>query len=161
MMLSPHFELSEFTRTKAPFTNSPDPEAVCRLRALCSAVLEPIREIVGRVDVTSGFRSPEVNDWLREQGYSASTTSQHLLGEAADIQAPEVGIEKLWEIVVELTRSRLPIDQAIVYQRKLGAGWVHISHTASRGPRRELLINPGLSKRYLPIATWEGPLVYF
>lgn len=159
MNLTAHFTLEEFERTGSALPNKASVEAAMRLRCLCAAVLEPWRERVGPLRVTSGFRSAAVNEDLRRRGYSASSTSQHMLGEAADVVPVRVPLVDAWTALLALAQV-LPVDQAIVYQRPVGEGWVHASHTTLRAPRRELLVQPaGRPGVYVPWSSWTGPLV--
>jgi zinc D-Ala-D-Ala carboxypeptidase len=157
--LSPHFSVAEFERTSVPVPNGMPPDAVARARILCVAVLEPLRwAIAAPLRVTSGYRSGAVNDALRARGLAASMTSQHLLGEAADVQPVGVPLEDAWRAVLRLVEAGCPIDQAIVYPRARGQGWIHLSCTADRDPRREVLVSP-LSGGYVPWPRWTGPIV--
>ena len=52
-------------------------EVMENLKALCACVLEPLRRRVGRVIVTSGYRSPVLNKAIH-----GAFDSQHLRGEA-------------------------------------------------------------------------------
>ena len=61
MNLTPHFTVAEFEVTNTGLENFLPEDLVPRARALCSAVLEPWRERVGPLKVTSGFRSRAVN----------------------------------------------------------------------------------------------------
>lgn len=84
--LSPHFQLSEFvvsqTAVKHGIVNVPSELEVENLRRLCEGCLEPLREAIGLpVIITSGFRTKALNDKLAH----ASSTSQHMRGEAADL----------------------------------------------------------------------------
>lgn len=130
MKLGKYFTLEEMTRSQTAsrhgIDNSPDDDQEAALRALVARVLDPLRERLGRpVNVSSGFRSPEVN---RRVG--GSSTSQHRFGEAADITVPGMSVSA---VVREIVGAGLPFDQLI---DEFGA-WVHVSH----GPRhrREVL----------------------
>lgn len=154
MNLTAHFTLAELTWTNTGLPNDADADETCRLRALCSAGLQPFREKVGRLQVTSGFRSLAVNNRLRELGKSASLTSQHLLGEAADVVPLDMPLMSAWGTLVQMVRAGLPIDQAIIYTgRPTGGGWIHLSHSATRC-RRELLEQPLAKPGQYP--TWKG-----
>ena len=90
IFLSSHFCLKEFTESatarKHGIANEAPPEAVENLRRLCEGCLEPLREAIGLpVIVTSGFRTKALNDKLAH----ASSTSQHMRGEAADFYVSE------------------------------------------------------------------------
>lgn len=85
-VLSPHFELREFTDSltarKYGIANVPSPEAVENLRALCVHTLEPLRMALGLpIIITSGFRTKALNDKLAH----SSERSQHMQGQAADL----------------------------------------------------------------------------
>lgn len=154
MRLSPHFTLRELEVTSTGLPNAAPPEAVDRLSLLCAVVLEPWRARVGALRVTSGYRSPAVNRKIR-----GSPTSQHMQGEAADVVPIHASLPDAWTALVELVTGadRLPVDQAIVYVRAHGLGWIHVSYTIDRAPRRELLVEQG--SRYHPWEGWSGPVV--
>lgn len=126
MMLSPHFSLAEMTAsaTAAQFhiDNSPPAEVIERMRQLCAQVLEPVRARFGKpVQVNSGYRSPALNKRVR-----GSTTSQHMRGEAADIEI--AGLAN--GTVAQWIREHLDYDQLILENYKPGvpmSGWVHVS----------------------------------
>jgi len=90
------------------------------LKQLCEQILEPLRLHLGKpVNITSGYRCPRVNK--KKKG---SKNSQHMLGEAADINVE--GMTNL-EIIAAIKLLLLPIDQCI---EEFGQ-WVHVSY----GPR--------------------------
>lgn len=136
LALSRFFTLSELSVTSKPFDNTPPPAAIERLRVLAVSVLDPLREAVGPIRVTSGYRSAAVN-----AAVGGSSTSQHRLGEAADIVAISVGRPVLWAEIVRRANVDLPVDQAIIYE---GAPHVHVSTrftpTVSRPNRGQLLV---------------------
>ena len=111
---SPHFSIGELTATSCGLDNTPNVEQGAALVRLAVSCLEPMRALVGPLRINSGFRSPEVN---RHVG--GVITSQHLRGEAADIDPVEVSPSVLFD----LTRvSQIPFDQLI-----LEPNWVHVS----------------------------------
>lgn len=123
MKLSKHFDLAELTTSqhaaRKGIDNTPDESSFAALCALCEAVLEPLRVSLGvPVVVNSGYRSPRVN-----KAVGGSKTSQHMLGEAADIIVPGVPVGVVFAKIAEL---KLPVDQCI---DEFGA-WVHVSHRA-------------------------------
>lgn len=140
MMLSPHFRLSEFTKSqtaeKFQLYNIPREEAeVANLRALATQVLEPVRALFGKyVIVTSGFRCSTLNRLV-----GGVPTSQHLLGEAADIIVRGV---PCFDAAAAIKASDIPFDQLIYEVRKREdslSEWLHISHKRLGDNRREVL----------------------
>lgn len=138
--LSPHFSLSELTRSEAAarggFDNTPPPEAVEALRALCEKVLEPLRVAVGKpLRINSGFRGRQAN-----QAVGGSATSDHCFGRAADVEIDGFDNKKLAEKIVELN---LPFKQLILEFYVPGdpnSGWVHVAYdAAAKTPKREVL----------------------
>lgn len=92
--------------------------------ALGAAILDPLRAAHGHpLRVTSGYRDPAAN-----RAAGGSSTSQHVLGQAADIQSDHATPDELARLVVALG---LPFDQLIVESRPGGAAWLHVSY----GPR--------------------------
>jgi len=124
--ITPHFSLAEMTTTNTGLPNVAPSDVMPSLKALCVNVLEPIRAHFGKpVHVNSGYRSPAVN-----RAVGSSSTSQHGMGQAADIEIP--GLSNL-----DLARwiaDNLKFDQLILEAHRKGdpsSGWVHVSY----GPR--------------------------
>jgi hypothetical protein len=140
IMLSQHFSLREMTRSQVAsrlgIDNTPDESAIKNMMALCENVLEPIREHFDTpFSPSSGYRCPELN-----QAIGGSITSQHCLGQAADIEIPG------WDnrSVALWIKSHLPYDQLILECYKPEdphSGWVHVSYTDVN--RKEFLVFDG------------------
>ena len=114
--------------------NTPPPAVQPAMQRLVEVVLDPLRAALGRpVRVTSGYRAPTVN-----RAINGSPTSQHMLGEAADIKVEGVSAEALATAIVQLG---LPVDQVIWYAPERG-GHVHVSFTDTRPNRRQALHAP-------------------
>lgn len=126
MMLSPHFSLAEMTASETARRigdpNQPSPSALACLTDLCTHVLEPVRAHFGRpVKVNSGYRGPRVN-----RAVGSSDTSQHPLGQAADIEIDGVTNAELARWI----RDNIDFDQLILEAYHPGdpdSGWVHVS----------------------------------
>ena len=145
--LGEFFTLAELTRSSAAadagLRNEPNAEELAALRELVANVLDPLRRRLRKpVKINSGFRSKAVNDELRRRGRNASQTSQHMLGEAADIVVAGLSAR---ELAGEIVRGGIPFDQVIWYD----GGWVHVSFTKRRDNRREVLHSPA-SGGYFP-----------
>ena len=73
---------------------------------LVDNVLDPLREWYGKpITVNSGYRCPELNVAVK-----GSKTSQHMKGEAADI---DTGDRQQNKLLFEYIRKNLPYDQLI------------------------------------------------
>lgn len=139
MQLSKNFTLAEMSRSEAAarkgFDNTPPPEAVENLKALCVNVLQPLREKMGKaMRVNSAFRGVEAN-----AAVGGSKTSQHCKGEAADIEFDGFDNKALAALIVSMG---LPFDQIILEFYKPGdpnSGWVHVSHRRNGPQRKEVL----------------------
>lgn len=138
MKLSPHFTLAEATKSQTAarkgIDNTPDAEAIERMKALCEKVLEPVRAHFGRpVIVNSFFRSLELN-----RAIGSKDDSQHTKGEAADIEVPGVDNAE----VATWIRDNLEFDQLILEFYEPGdpsSGWVHVSYKEYGACRAECL----------------------
>ena len=139
MQLSKNFTVAELSRSEAAtrkgVDNTPPPEAVENLRALCEKVLQPLRDHMGKpMRVNSAYRGPEAN-----KAVGGSKTSQHMTGEAADIEFDGFDNKLLAQKIVDL---KLPFDQLILEFYKPGdpnSGWVHVSHKRSGKQRGEVI----------------------
>lgn len=152
--MTPHFALRELTVTATGLPNQPSAADRARLLALCTRVLEPWRSLTGPLRVTSGYRAPRVN-----AAVGGSLTSQHMRGEAADVVPLTTDLARAWRLLLDLVELGLPVDQAIVYQRPAGQGWVHVSHATERAQRGELLVQPHGVRGYVAWGGWSGDLV--
>lgn len=140
MQISPHFSLLEMTRsqlaTRRGIRNMPSAEHLAALAYLCREVLEPVRALAGKpLNISSGYRCAELSEAM-----GSSAKSQHCRGEAADFEA--FGISN-FVLASAIAESELPFDQLILeFHNPLegpNSGWIHISATAHRPPRRAVL----------------------
>lgn len=143
MKLGKWFSLEEFivsqTATRRGIDNTPDNRVVDELRRLVHYILDPLRDITkSPITVSSGYRSPELN-----KAIGGSSTSQHCFGQAADINCPVIGPERLFNLI---KNSKLPFDQLINEYDS----WVHVSY--SERNRREVLVAKRVNGKtvYLP-----------
>ena len=118
MRLSKDFTLSEFTDTDTGLPNEPGQEEIRNLKLLVQKVLQPARNKFGVINVTSGYRSPEVNSAV-----GGSATSDHVHGRAADIQCEDMAT------VFNYIRKYLPFKQLIwEFGTDVQPGWIHVSY---------------------------------
>lgn len=146
MDLTKNFPLREMLRsqtaTRMGFEEqfNPSQDIIDNLRLLCENVLQPLRDSLGRgVFVNSGYRSPRTNEAV-----NGSKTSQHLSGQAADIEVGHLTIEQLYQ---RIKNSGLPFDQLIQEFDQ----WVHVSYNAAGGRRQCLrAVRENGRVRYIP-----------
>ena len=137
MQLTEHFTLSEFVRSETAdrnhIDNTPTPEVVDNLRALCRNVLEPARVSFGSpIYITSGYRCPALN-----KSVGGKPTSQHLRGEASDLQVH--GVENLRKLYNAI-KDHGVFDQLLYESNKAGVRWIHVSYKTS-GNRLQAIDN--------------------
>ena len=130
--LTPHFTLEELivsqTAVRHGLNNKPSAAVRQSLLELCVNVLEPLRVLAGQpITVSSGYRSVAVNAMI-----GGAPNSQHIKGEAADINCPAIGQQALFDLI---RKSNLPFDQVIDEFKS----WVHVSYTSKRPNRRQPL----------------------
>ena len=111
-------------------------------------MLEPVREHFGPVHINSGFRCPDLN-----KAVGGTSTSQHCLGQAADIEVAGVANGDLAAWIA----ANLDFDQVILECYRKGqpnSGWVHVSYKDSGNRKATLtatvvggrmIYNPGLN----------------
>jgi hypothetical protein len=136
MQLTQHFTLEELTKSQTGerlgMDNVPGAAALDCLMVLCARVLEPLRAHYGPVHINSGYRCPDLN-----KAVGGAVTSQHCLGQAADIEVPGVANGDLAAWVA----ANLDFDQVILECYRKGhpnSGWVHVSYKDS-GNRKTTL----------------------
>jgi zinc D-Ala-D-Ala carboxypeptidase len=105
--------------------NEPNPEQLANMRYVATEIFDKVREFVGGPLLASSFfRSKELNDATP----NSSKTSQHMTGEAIDIDAD--GYQYGSNLAIfDFIRLNLIFDQVInEYPDKFGCpSWVHVS----------------------------------
>ena len=125
--LSVHFKLVEFLNVKKYPDNKPTLQDVANMAYGCIMLLEPARQVVGPIIISSGFRNSRVN---RQVGGVAN--SQHLIGQAADIRPQDPA---KFQSLVDFLKSSEYTDQLLT-----GSTWLHISWSPFRPPRHQIRI---------------------
>lgn len=132
--MTEHFTLRELTKsmtaTRLGFDEQFDPsqEVIDNLQALAENILQPLRDAIGHVIyVHSGYRCERLNSYIH-----GAKGSQHMKGEAVDIENLQYGNEYLYRKIIEL---KLPFDQLI---NEFGFDWIHVSYSPQN--RRQILI---------------------
>ena len=129
-----HFALHEFVESrmaeKHGIPNVPLKCHIMRLRNLAVLCLEPTRQHFELpLKVTSGYRCPRLNELVH-----GVDNSQHITGEAADIQVPRkywpVGVtsqKQMARVLWEWMRDNLPDYDQLILEHSGVTYWVHVS----------------------------------
>tara|TARA_B100000963_G_C22592309_1_gene656125 strand:- start:94 stop:630 length:537 start_codon:yes stop_codon:yes gene_type:complete len=129
--------------------NSPSQtEVVENLRSLMEIVIDPIVDVYPDLIITSGYRCMTLNSSL-----GGSNTSQHVFGQAVDIQIPGLSTADVYNyIYYEVTGW----DQLIwEYPERGGSSWVHVSYS-SRNRRKTTLASKSSTYHNLYGGTRRG-----
>lgn len=121
-----YFSIKEMTKsntaTAKGIDNTPDQTITDNLTKLIEAVLDPLREWYGKpIIVNSGYRCEALN-----KAIGGAKSSQHMLGEAADITA---GSKEENEELFNYIKDNLEFDQLI---NESDFSWVHVSYREGR-----------------------------
>ena len=122
------------TANRLGLNNTPTPEEKDKLIKLAKEILQPIRDRWGSsIVVTSGYRSEAVN-----RAVGGSKTSQHRLGEAADIKVGSKAQNKaLFNIIQKMIKTgEIQCGQLI---DEYGYSWCHISLPRQNKPNNMIL----------------------
>lgn len=115
LRLSPNFYYAEMTRTNTGVDNTPSKEHLANLTHTANQ-MEKVRALLGGpISISSGYRSPAVNEKVR-----GAKTSAHCFGYAADFDPPP-GTSH-YDAAYKIAHSDIAFDQLI-----LEYGWIHIS----------------------------------
>ena len=134
MRLSKNFVLSEITRSNTAkrlgIDNGPNKDHLRNIQRLVSNLVQPMRDALGPIRISSGYRNPNVN-----RAIGGSTKSQHCKGEALDLQFWNDGQISNKEIYDWVLRSDVEFDQMI---NEFDFAWIHIS-LIKEGNRKQVL----------------------
>ena len=125
LQLSNNFLLSEFLRSAAADNNNIHQQFTIEINVLTNLIyltrflLQPLREIIGPINITSGYRCTEVNIIV-----GGSATSQHLYGQAVDF------VCKDFLKAISFIKNKT-FDQLIIYD-----SFIHVSLTTSHNRKQ-------------------------
>lgn len=120
LQLSKNFRLSEFIRSAAADNNNIHQQFTIELNVLTNLIylirtlLQPLREIIGPVNISSGYRCEKLNTII-----GGAKLSQHLYGQAVDFICSDR------EKAILFLKSKT-FDQLIIYD-----SFIHVSLTTS------------------------------
>ena len=157
VLLTPHFSLLEMTESRTAkkngIDNTPPPEVVENLKALCLGTLEPLREALQMpVVITNGFRCQRLNEILLH----SARKSQHLSGCAADFYvgwaaalngkgksgdapSPRKRLVKAFRLII--LNEAIDYDQLIIYPT-----FIHVSYVSRDKNRHSIMEAKGNGK---------------
>lgn len=126
---APNFQYWEFVSSinavRAGIANIPTESEWKNIEAYAKDILQPLRNIVGRIDISSGFRNEEVNNLAK-----STNRSFHRLGMACDLEPLDVPLMKLLEEAMKMNVTE-------VIAEFFPHGWVHVGYQIGR-PERKL-----------------------
>ena len=136
MKLTQNFTLNELiysaTAEANKIDNRPSVPVISNLRALCTNVLQPLRDALGcPIVITSGFRCAELNKRI-----GGAANSGHLYGQAADFIVPQKNLKDVFNYI----KSHLPYDQ-LLYEYNKTDKWIHVSYRNDGHNRKQAIDN--------------------
>ena len=138
MKLSKNLSLKEATKsntaTRLGIKNEPEQWEINNLHAIAENIFQPVRDHFGvPIGVSSGYRCKELNTAIGGSKYS-----QHMIGEALDIDADIYGKVTNAEIF-NYIKNNLEWDQMIwEFGDDEEPNWVHVSYKEAGLNRKQL-----------------------
>ena len=164
MRLSKNFTLKELTRSNTALRigidNEPSKEGILKLTLLATSLLQPLRNVVGSLRITSGYRSAQLSEAISGSG----SNSQHCRYEAVDMQYVKRGKMdniKIYDALIDLD---LDYDQCILefgnateYIDPTEPDWIHLSWKVVDNRRQTLVAykDENNKTKYRPIINYN------
>ena len=134
MRLSRNFMLREFvnsiTASRKGISNKPTDVHLANLKLLIDNIIQPIRDKIGPIRISSGYRSVALN-----RAIGGSSRSQHCKGMASDIQFVrdnQMDNKIIFDTILEM---ELDFDQMI---NEFDYSWIHISYNKKKNRKMVL-----------------------
>ena len=145
MKLSKNFTLQELiksnTALRLGIDNTPSKEGIMKLTILATSVLQLLRDRIGALRITSGYRSPELNTAI-----GGSNKSQHTKCEAVDIQYVKRGrmdnlliYQALIDLDIDFDQCILEFGDSTKTSDSTSPAWIHLSYKITDN-RRQVLV---------------------
>ena len=163
MRLTKNFTLSEFTKSNTALrlgiNNEPTKEGVIKL-GLLAAFLQRIRDRIGPLRITSGYRSPQLSEAI-----GSSSNSQHCRYEAVDLQFVKRGKMDNIQIYKAVIDLDLDYDQCILefgnateYIDPTSPAWIHLSWKVTDNRRQTLVAFKDINNKtkYRPLTNYKS-----
>jgi len=140
MNLSKNLTLFEMTKSEMAkrkgVSNQPTEEHIANMIVLAEKIFQPIRDHFGvPIYISSGYRSAALNKKI-----GGSKTSQHMKGEAMDIDMDGTNVGVTNVQIFNFIRNNLSFDQLIwEFGNGSSPDWVHVSYSVNGTNRRDVL----------------------
>lgn len=145
MKLSKNFTLQELiksnTALRLGIDNTPSKEGIMKLTILATSVLQLLRDRIGALRITSGYRSPELNTAI-----GGSNKSQHTKCEAVDIQYVKRGrmdnlliYQALIDLDIDFDQCILEFGDSTATSDPTSPAWIHLSYKITDNRRQALV----------------------
>jgi len=164
MFLSKNFTLNELTYSatalRLGIDNEPSKEGIYKLTLLATELLQPLRNEVGSIRITSGYRSPQLSEAI-----GSSSRSQHCKCEAVDLQYVKRGKMNNLDIYNTLIELDLDYDQCILefgnateYVDPTYPAWIHLSWKISDNRKQTLIAYKDIKNKtkYRPLIKYNS-----
>lgn len=163
MRLSKNFTLQELTYSatalRLGIDNDPSKEGILKLTLLATSLLQPLRERLGALRVTSGYRS-----FVLSEAIGSSSRSQHCKYEAVDLQYVRRGKMNNLAIYNALIDLGLQYDQCILEFGKNTEyvdgepDWIHISWKVSENRNQTIVAYKDINNKtkYRPLINYNS-----
>ena len=134
MKLSKNFTRAEIehsnTAKRLGIKNEMSEKHLKNMQVLLDKLIQPMRDALGPIRISSGYRSPQLN-----QAIGGSTRSQHSKGQALDVQFWSGGKMNNKIIYDWILESGIEFDQMI---NEFDFAWIHISMKDSKNRKSVL-----------------------
>ena len=163
MRLSKNFTLKELTYSSTALRlgidNEPSKEGIYKLRLLATSILQPLRDVLGAIRITSGYRSAQLSEAI-----GSSSNSQHCRYEAVDLQYVKRGKMDNLAIYNTLIDLELDYDDCILefggteYIDPENPYWIHLSWKISDNRKQTLVAYKDINNKtkYRPLIKYNS-----
>ena len=164
MRLSKNFTLQELTYSatalRLGIDNEPSKEGIYKLTLLATELLQPLRERLGALRVTSGYRS-----FVLSEAIGSSSRSQHCKYEAIDLQYVRRGkmgnlaiYNALIELDLDYDQCILEFGNATEYVDPTHPNWIHLSWKVGDNRKQTLIAYKDINNKtkYRPLIKYNS-----
>ena len=139
MKLSKNLSLSEVVKSnnaiRKGIDNSPNNDHLESLEDVAKDIFQPLRDDLGVIYVSSGYRSDALN-----KAIGGSRKSQHSKGDALDLDNDNKNVAASNTEIFNYIKDNLDFDQLIwEFGTDEKPDWVHVSYTTKRPNRNQIL----------------------